>query len=359
MSGARPAGGAAESASAPGAPAGQAGALDPVAVTGWIASLGIGARPPLAFARIGDGRSNLIFGVTDAAGRRWVLRRPPLGRLLPSAHDVAREHRVLAALEPTAVPTPAVLGLCEDPAVSDVPLLLLEHVDGIVLDRPQVAEAAALSWRGRCGPALVRALAAVHAVDLEATGLDGLAGRRPYAQRQLRRWREQWARSAVHDAPLVEGLAERLAAAIPPQREVTLVHGDVHLRNAILDPAAASVRALLDWELCTLGDPLADVGTLLAYWPQAGDDPQVPRGVSTLPGFSARAELLEAYGATSGRDVAAVPFWHALALWKVAVILEGVARRAMEDARNPGGDGTVVVDRLLRRADQVARAAGI
>lgn len=337
-----------------------AAALNEPAVTRWIETLGLGARPPLSFERIGDGRSNLIFGVTDADGRRWVLRRPPLGRLLPSAHDVAREHRIMAALQPTPVPTPAVLGLCRDSAVSDVPLLLLEFVDGIVLDREEVAQAAAESWRARAGSALVDALVAVHAVDLEAVGLVELASHGPYAERQLRRWRAQWERSATRDAPQVEQLAERLHAAIPAQREVTLVHGDVHLRNAILDPAGGAVRALLDWELCTLGDPLADVGTLLAYWPQAGDSPRVPRGVSTLPGFASREQLLDAYADASGRDVSAVAFWHALALWKVAVILEGVARRALQDPRNPSGEGTVqVVDDLLERARQVADAAAI
>jgi aminoglycoside phosphotransferase (APT) family kinase protein len=337
-----------------------ADALDATAVTRWIETLGLGARAPLTFARIGDGRSNLIYGVSDADGRRWVLRRPPLGRLLPRAHDVAREHRIMAALEPTDVPTPAVLGLCRDPQVSDVPLLLLEHVDGIVLDRDEVAEAASPSWRGRAGAALVDALVKVHAVDLEQTGLVELASHAPYAERQLRRWREQWERSRTREAPAVDELADRLQAAIPQQREVTLVHGDVHLRNVILDPAGGAVRALLDWELCTLGDPLADVGTLLAYWPQADDVPRVPRGVSSLPGFASRAELLDAYVRATGRDAEAVPFWHALALWKVAVILEGVARRALEDPRNPAGEGTLqVVDDLLERARQVAVAAGI
>lgn len=335
-------------------------ALDLPAVSRWIASLGIGAAPPLAFAPIGDGRSNLIFGVTDAGGRRWVLRRPPLGRLLPSAHDVAREHRILSALQPTDVPTPAVLGLCRDRAVSDVPLLLLEHVDGIVLDREEVALAASESWRGRAGAALVDALVKVHAVDLQQTDLLELASHRPYAERQLRRWRGQWEKSRTRDAPRVEELARRLQAAIPAQQEVTLVHGDVHLRNVILDPAAAGVNALLDWELCTLGDPLADVGTLLAYWPQAADAPRVPRGVSSLPGFATREQLLDDYARRSGRDVSAVPFWHALALWKVAVILEGVARRALEDPRNPSGEGaTQVVDELLERACQVADAASL
>lgn len=335
--------------------------LDPVAVTAWIAALRLSAAPPLTFTRVGRGQSNLTFLVEDAGGRRWVLRRPPLGKLLASAHDVAREHGVLRRLGPTAVPTPAVLGFTEDPVVTDAPLLLMAHVEGQVVDAMDVAEALDPAARERAGLGLLLALAAVHAVDLEATGLATLARHEPYAPRQLRRWRRQWEGSRTRDVPLVEALAERLIDAVPEQRELTLVHGDFHLLNVIADPATGAVRAVLDWELCTLGDPLADLGGLLAYWPQGAEAATAPFPATGLPGFPSREALADAYGEATGRDLGALGFWHALGLWKIAIICEGVRRRALDDPRNaaPGAPTAATVDGVLARADRAARAAGI
>ncbi|MGD0982032.1 MAG: phosphotransferase family protein, partial [Solirubrobacteraceae bacterium] len=186
--------------------AGVAG-VDVDAVGRWIATLGLG----------------------EAAGQRWVLRRPPLGHLLDSAHDVVREHRVLRALEQTQVPAPAVYGLCQDPAVSDVPLLLMEHVDGLVVEDMAIAESLEPAMRGAIGRSLAMTLAAIHAVDLEQTKLDSLATHAPYAARQLKRWRAQWEHSRSRELPIVEQLAERLQAAMPAPTELTLVHGDFHL----------------------------------------------------------------------------------------------------------------------------------
>ncbi len=200
--------------------AGSLEGLDPDAVAAWIAGLGIGARPPLSFARIGHGFSNLTFLVADSAGQRWVLRRPPLGDLLASAHDVEREHGILAALGRTPVAVPRVFGLCADAAVADVPLLLMEHVDGLVVDDLDVAAGLAPDERHEIGASLPPALAAIHAVDLEQTGLRALsASRTPYAARQLKRWRGQWERSRTRELPAVEQLADRLWAAMPEQRE--------------------------------------------------------------------------------------------------------------------------------------------
>jgi len=307
--------------------------IDHDAVSAWLAETAT-MREPIALKRIGQGQSNLTFLATDADGRRVVLRRPPLGELLASAHDVAREHRILAALDATAVPTPPVVAFTEDPAVTDAPLLAMGFVDGLVIDDLRDA--------GRTGGALPRALATIHAVDLGETGLLDLASHEPYAARQLRRWRRQWEGSRTREVPEVTALADRLEAAIPEQRELTLVHGDFHVLNVILAPDAREVRAVLDWELCTLGDPLADVGGLLAYWPEAP---------------------VEEYMRASGRDVTAheLAFWHALGLWKVAVILEGIRRRALDDPRNVPADGppdTRMLDGLVERARTVAEAAG-
>jgi aminoglycoside phosphotransferase (APT) family kinase protein len=335
--------------------------LDQVAVTGWLQGLGIGATEPLAFDRVGNGYSNLMFRVVDADGRRWVLRRPPVGPSLPSAHDVTRERRILVALEQTAVPTASVLGFTDDAAVTDAPLLLMEYIDGLVVDSVEAAESVSPEVRGRLGRSLARTLARVHEVDLVATGLDGLASHEPYAARQIRRWRGQWDRSRTRELPEVEALADRLEAAIPEQRELSLVHGDYHVLNVISSPTGDEIRAVLDWELCTLGDPMADLGGLMAYWPQADDVGIGPFPIPLLPGFPSRAELAQIYADETGRDLSALAFWHTLGLWKIAIIGEGVRRRAL-DAGHEIGTGVLSTDYmpgLLAQAETVAAGAGI
>jgi aminoglycoside phosphotransferase (APT) family kinase protein len=194
-------------------------------------------------------------------------------------------------------------------------------------------------------PSLAAALARVHAVDLAATRLDDLASHAPYAQRQLKRWKHQWEMSHTRDMPALTALTERLEAAAPAKCELTLVHGDFHLDNVILTSGGQDVRAILDWELCTLGEPIADVGTLLAYWGES-------------PGAAAIAET---YSRDTGRDLAALPFWHALALWKIAIICEGVRRRAIEHDENASLGGVpeaAAVERFVERAWQVIDEAG-
>ncbi|MGE9783091.1 phosphotransferase family protein [Janibacter sp. G368] len=329
------------------------------ALTGWLVGLGVGLQAPLTYERVGLGQSNLTYLVTDAKGERLVLRRPPLGELLASAHDVAREHRILSALQGTDVPLPRVLGLCEDPSVTDVPVLAVSHVEGTVVDERPDAEALAPAARHAIGLALVDTLGRIHGVDLTAVGLDDLASHKPYAARQLKRWSGQWELSRTRELPALEQLTERLRALEPESGEVVLVHGDSHLRNVIVDPDDASVRAILDWELCTLGDPLADLGTVLAYWPQPGDPPTMRFDASMVEGFATREELVERYVAATGRDVTHVPFWHGLGLWKLAIILEGVRRRQLDDPRNLTAMGRIpaeAVDELVACAHAVLDA---
>ncbi|TQK42405.1 aminoglycoside phosphotransferase (APT) family kinase protein [Streptomyces sp. SLBN-118] len=337
--------------------------IDAGAVNRWFRTLGVDFAGPLTYDRIGLGQSNLTYLVRDREGRRWVLRRPPLGHRLESAHDVAREARILTALEGTAVPTPRVLGLTDDPLVTDVPLLLMEFVDGQVADRMSVARSLTPERRRAIGMSLPRTLAKIHAVELEATGLTGLASHKPYAQRQLKRWSVQWEKSRTRELPALEDLTRRLAAAVPEQRELTLVHGDFHLRNVITSHDNGEVTAVLDWELSTLGDPLADMGSLLAYWPEPGEEETGGDfAASALEGFPDRAELAQAYLAETGRDPAALTFWHVLGLWKVAVIAEGVMRRAIDEPRNRSATGTPTVERidaLVDKACRVADEAGI
>ncbi|MDO9407824.1 phosphotransferase family protein [Patulibacter sp.] len=324
-------------------------------VTAWLLGLGLGVAPPVRYDRMAGGRSNMLFLVTDADGRRWVLRRPPEGELLASAHDVVREHRILSGLAAVGFPAPAPLGLCTDEAVAPVPLLLLEHVDGVAIDGPDAAEAQPPAWRGAAATALAATLAAVHAVDLEVAGLRELAARTSYGERQLRRWRRQWAATRTRELPRVEALADRLEARIPAFVEPVLVHGDYHLRNVLFAAEDGRVATVLDWELCTLGDPMADVGALLAYWPQPGDDGPQPNPTALVDGFPDRAAMADAYAAASGRVLDELAFWESLACWKVAIILEGVLRREVDAGIETPGRAAMI-DAMLLRAERALDA---
>jgi len=334
--------------------------IDPAAVTQWLDSLDLEFVGPLSFQRIGLGQSNLTYLVRDDDGRRWVLRRPPLGQLLASAHDVAREARIMAALEDTGVPVPRIFGVAKDPKISQVPLVLMAFINGQVVDTMQIAESLTPHQRRQIGVSLPKALAKIHAVDIKEVGLSDLASHQPYAGRQLKRWAGQWERSKTRELPELDDLTRRLAVAAPKQRELSLVHGDFHLRNAIVSHATGEVIGVLDWELSTLGDPLADMGSMLAYWPEAGEDIGGDFAASTLDGFPDRAELAQIYLDQTGRDPQALTYWHALGLWKVAVIAEGVMRRAMDTPQNKAAAGTPTVERidaLVHKAREIAAAA--
>lgn len=313
----------------------------------------------LVVQRIGHGYSNLTYGLTDGSGRRWVLRRPPAGHLLASAHDVVREARIMQALGPTDVPVPRIYAAAQD--AQGVPWVLMEHVDGQVIDTLAAGQALPPAQRRSVAASMAQTLARIHAVDVDRVGLGELASRAPYAPRQLRRWTRQWQASATRPLPELDQLTDRLTDAVPGQAEVRLVHGDFHIKNVITRDG--QVAATLDWELSTLGDPLADVGTLLAYWPHPGEMTAADRtSVSTLPGYPSRNDLLVAYGAACGRDLSAVGFWHVLGLWKIAIIGEGVRRRAIDQpaavslADTPTEDD---ITSLVHHSHHIADAAGL
>jgi aminoglycoside phosphotransferase (APT) family kinase protein len=317
--------------------------------------------PPLQVTRIGNGSSNITSLARDAAGHEWVLRRPPHGLRLDSAHDVAREYRILRALRDTGTPAPEAYGLIEDPAVCDAPLMIMERVGGEVLADRTAAEALDPPARRRCGLSLVEALAAVHAVDLRATGLEALASHKPYAQRQLDRWLRQARNGPDPVRPAMLALAARLQAAVPEQQRLALVHGDCHLVNVLVD-RSGNVRALLDWELSTLGDPMADLGTMLAYWPQPDDGlPPGPFDQSCVPGFARRAELIEHYVRTTGCPGEHVGFWEALGAWKIAVISKGVLERAKARGISPAEEAALDEQTgvMLARSAMAAARAGL
>lgn len=336
--------------------------IDPAAVAGWFGDLGISTAGQLTFDRIGLGQSNLTYLVRDEDDQRWVLRRPPLGHLLASAHDVVREARIMSSLASTSVPTPKILGVTKDSAISDVPLVLMEFIDGQVVDTLDVARSLTPQRRRQIAVSLQRTLTEIHAVDLNEVGLSDLASHKPYATRQLKRWTRQWEQSKTRELPELDDLTRRLVTAAPVQTETTLVHGDFHLRNVIASRGSGHIIGVLDWELSTLGDPLADMGSLLAYWPEEGEDIGGDFPATTLEGFPRRAEMAHLYLDQTGRDPQALQFWHVLGLWKVAIIAEGVMRRAIDTPTNKAAAGTptvTLVDALIHKAREVAEAAGI
>jgi aminoglycoside phosphotransferase (APT) family kinase protein len=254
--------------------------VDVPKVTTWFEEHIPGATAPLDFRLIAGGHSNLTFGVTDAAGHDYVLRRPPLGHVLATAHDMGREHRIISALGPTDVPVPPALGLCTDEAVNGAPFYVMGFVDGHVI-RDVGAATTVLDEAGRraAGESIVDVLARIPDVDVDAVGLGDLGKRDGYIARQLKRWYSQFQASnelTKRPVPLVHEIHDRLAASIPEQQGTAIVHGDYRLDNCMVGDDGRVV-AVLDWEICTLGDPLADVGLLQVYWTEAGELP-VPEG---------------------------------------------------------------------------------
>jgi aminoglycoside phosphotransferase (APT) family kinase protein len=261
-----------------------------------------------------------------------VLRRPPLGHVLASAHDMGREHRIIDALQGSGVPVPPSLGHCADPEINGAPFYVMGYVDGIVVRDRAVAEQLTPAARERASRSLVDTMAAIHAVDLEAAGLADLAKHDDYLARQLKRWYGQWNLQKTRDLPLVDEVHDALAGMIPPQGPATIVHGDYRLDNTIVSPQG-DVLAVLDWEICTLGDPLADVGLLEVYWTGPDDAPSAWAGRSTTaPGFWNRDRLAVRYAEVSGRDVADLDVYVAFGFWKLACVLEGVYARYLGGA---------------------------
>lgn len=333
-------------------------------VTSWLAEH-TDLAPPVTASTIAGGRSNLTYLLEDASGQRLVIRRPPLRGVLESAHDVAREYRIQVALAPTDVPVPICLGLEEDAAVTGAPFYAMRFVDGVVArDTTTASTQLNATARRASGRSMIEALVRLHDVDIDAVGLGELARREGYLDRQLRRWYSQLEHGATRELPVLDEVHRRLAADIPSQGPATLVHGDYRLDNVILDPGSGAVRAVLDWELTTLGDPLADLGLLLVYWEEPGaDDLTLPGPPTLAPGFSSREQLVEWYARSSDRDVSGVGYHVAFGYWKLACILEGVHRRYLAGAYGSeaiGFDrlGDLVValgERALEAARQVGR----
>jgi aminoglycoside phosphotransferase (APT) family kinase protein len=308
--------------------------IDADRVTGWFVAHVPDVTPPLRFVLIAGGRSNLTFRVEDAAGRTFALRRPPVSHVLPTAHDMAREHRLISALGPTDVPVPAALGLCTDEAVIGAPFHVMQFVTGHVLRDEEDARGIEPALRAVIGDRLAETLAALHAVDVDAVGLGDLARHDGYVERQLRRWTQQYRDTQVEGVDhggLVEKVGADLAARIPAAQRVSVVHGDYRLDNVVLGDDGR-VKAILDWEICTLGDPMADVGLLQCFWSEPGEEPALLVAPTLVSGFCPRAQVLERYAAASGADVSEIGFYMAFGYWKLACILQGVYARYVAGA---------------------------
>jgi aminoglycoside phosphotransferase (APT) family kinase protein len=314
---------------------------------------------------IAGGLSNITYRLPLPSGT-LILRRPPVGHLLPRAHDVGREYRVLAALAGTPVPVPEPLAFCADPGVIGVPFYVMREVAGEVLRSRADTGRLTAAERSAVARQLASTLAALHAVDPAAVGLGGFGRPGGYCVRQLATWGAQWDRSRTRDLPDMIRLLAALAKRAPQDSASGSVHGDYRLDNVIVDlTGGPRIRAVLDWELSTLGDPLADLGTTLAYWHDEGDREreQIPvaAGVTAWPGFPTAAEFAACYAAASGREPRDLSFYLALGTMKLAVILEGVhARYLAGQAAGPGYDtvGAAVPVLTARGLRQLRAAVG-
>lgn len=304
----------------------------------WLASRVDGFTPPFSISALSGGRSNLTAMITDAAGRRLVARRPPIHGVLPSAHDMEREYRIQHALHDSGVPVPGMVGLETDPAVLGAPFYVMDFVEGRVLR--DVTDAACLteSVRKRIGFELSDTLQAIHDVDPHKVGLDFVSDR-PYLRRQLRTWIGQLEALGADDDERTGALivlGHRLERDVPVQQKRCVVHGDFRLDNVVMSPEG-EVVVVLDWELWTVGDPLADLATFAIYWSQA-DDAVLPLGSAAmlLPGFASRDEVVERYRSATGLDLVRFTYYLAFATWRLATILEGVLQRQRSGSYGEG-----------------------
>ena len=335
--------------------------IDVDKVSAWLVDNIDGARAPFSFDLIAGGRSNLTYRVTDADGTRFVLRRPPLGHVLATAHDMAREFRIIAAVGSTKVPVPRALGLCTDENVNGANFYVMGFVDGVVLDSADKAAALPTELRPAAAHHLIDVLAELHAVDVDAVGLGDLARRDGYIERQLKRWGTQWENSKTRDLPEIDEVVRRLSSHVPHQQGVVIAHGDYRFGNCLTDVASGRIAAVLDWELCTLGDPLADLGYLGVYWSDGPSNALRANDPTPAGGFPPYRDLVERYADRTGRDVSAVDYYVAFSCWRLAVISEGVYARYLHGAmgKQEGIDLSTMkmgTEGLVQRALEAARS---
>lgn len=335
-------------------------------VSEWFRAHFEGVTLPLRFEPIKGGHSNLTYRVEDAAGRLYVLRRPPLGAILATAHDMAREHKIISGVGKTPVPVPPALGLCQDESVNDAPFYVMAFVPGVVLT--DAADALKhfpdAEQRRELGLHQMEVLADLHEADPDAVGLGDLGRKEDYVARQLRRWKTQWENSKTRELPAMDTVYEELRSQIPEQIGASIVHGDYRLGNMITG-ADARIAAVLDWELCTLGDPLADIAYLLNHWADPGEATPTARGaalsVSLAGGFPKREELVARYTDRTGRDLSRIAYYRAFQYWRSAAIVEGVMARYLKGVMGGKADTNafrVQIDGLARAALDLVEQLG-
>jgi aminoglycoside phosphotransferase (APT) family kinase protein len=344
-------------------PGGVPGIDDRARLARWLGETGVadGRLPDIEL--IAGGRSNLTYRL-DLDGTQLVLRRPPLGHVLPTAHDMSREFRVLTALHGTEVPVPAPVALCSDTEVIGAPFYLMEHVTGVVLRTGEDGEQLTAGQAQQLSELIAVTLAAIHAVDVAAVGLSQFGRPEGYLARQLARWQRQWELSVTREIPGYDRLVQRLTAGLPDNSEHTLVHGDFRLDNMLVTLGAPpAVAAVVDWEMSTLGDPLADLGLTLMYWADPDDPAWTALDFNTgaeltgRPGFVSRAGLASRYGELTGRDLSGIGYYMAFGCFKLAVVLEGINARFLqgqtvgEGFDREGPAVPVLIDRAHRMLD--------
>ena len=335
--------------------------IDVPKVTAWLAQH-TEITTPLQFKLIAGGRSNMTFTVSDAAGRRFVLRRPPLGHLLPSAHDMAREHRLMDSLAGSAVPVPEMVGLCQDTTVNGRDFYVMRFLDGVVVRDIEVGRSLTEAVRKQMSHALIDTLCALHRVDIDAVGLGNFAKREGYIERQLKRWSSQWEQSKTRDLPLIDVVRNALGERMPTPSQATIAHGDYRLSNCMMTPDG-SVAGVLDWELCTLGEPMADLGGLLGYWhdPETSSEGGDPL-TTGLPGFLSADEMAGLYAEAMGVSLQTVDYYRAFAQWRLACIGEGVYARYI-GGQQGSQDEEMDLDKykasIPRRVEAAARLLGL
>ncbi|WPB89890.1 phosphotransferase family protein [Streptomyces malaysiensis] len=338
------------------------GTFEVEAAEQWIRDQGFDVGRQVEVRRLGEGNSNMTYLLsTEGAGLDLVLRHPPSSSEGSVAY-VRREFEILSSLAGTDVPAPAPLAICSDASVAGAPFLVMEHLAGTVVASLNDVRRLSVDARTRVGPALAACLAQIHAVDPATCGLDNIGPHKSYAERQINRWARRW--TAVGNAAddEVAEITAFLKLNVPPQKEHRLVHGDYSLGNVLLDGTGA-VTGVLDWELCTLGEPLADLGTLLAYWPDQPDvHPATDENLTLEPGFTRQADLVSTYGALSGRDLTHLGYYRVLAYWRLAIIIQGVHQRwlvAPESASTGAAGLGTKAERLIHLGHTLMRRSNM
>ncbi|CAB4997466.1 MAG: phosphotransferase [Actinobacteria bacterium] len=316
-----------------------------------------GIDDDLSISLVSGGRSNPTFRVTDGH-RRWILRRQPFGEVLATAHDMGREHRVITALRGSAVPVPETVVLCQDASVIGSPFYVMADLDGITLRNHSDAAALTDDERARIGEQMATILASLHEIDPESVGLGDFGRPDGFLERQVRRWRIQWDGAHILERPQLDLLLDRLGRSVPTTLYPGVLHGDFKLDNVMLDRAdPGRIIGILDWEMSTLGDTMADVGMMMSLWDEPGRPfNPVSAGATANPGFPSRAEVVDRYAHIRGIELPHTDWYVVLAYVKVAVVVEQIHTRHVKGLTLGGGfdDAGAMVDPLLDSAMEIA-----